>query len=234
MINIIRDKVIKPPRVVLYAPEGVGKTTFGVGTPNPLFICTERGTDNFEVPRVNCTTWNDVKDVFSFLLKEEHEFNTIVVDTVDWLESMMVANICEENNKKSIEDFGFGKGYVKLEELTKQFISALDMLIEKNIGVFLLAHAKIEKFNDPELSEPLDRWQMKCHKRTTPLYKEWADAVLFANHDRQVIEGKAVGGYQRKIWATHTAARDAKNRYGIPDMLDLDYKVLEPYFKGEK
>ena len=89
--------------------KGVGKTTFGVGTPNPLFICTERGTDNFEVPRVNCTTWNDVKDVFSFLLKEEHEFNTIVVDTVDWLESMMVANICEENNKKSIEDFGFGK-----------------------------------------------------------------------------------------------------------------------------
>lgn len=232
-MEIIRTRVVKPPRVILYAPEGVGKTTFGTQTEAPLFACTERGTDNFDVPRVNCKSWEDIREVISYLLKEAHEFKTLVIDTLDWMEALLIDDICKKGSKNSIEDFGFGKGYVKLEEETRKFSHGLDMLIEKGIAVYLLAHAKIEKFNDPELSDPLDRWQMKCHKRTTPIYKEWADAVLFANHDRQVIEGKAIGGYQRKVWGTHTAARDAKNRYNIPDGIELDYKKLEPYFKGE-
>lgn len=232
-MEIITKKVVKPPRVVLYAPEGVGKTTFGTSTEAPLFICTERGTDNFEVPRVNCKSWTEVKEVLNYLATEKHEFKSLVIDTLDWLEALLIDDICKAENKKSIEDFGFGKGFVKLEEASRNFVKGLDYLIDHGISVYLLAHAKIEKFNDPELADPLDRWQMKCHKRTTAIYKEWADAVLFANHDRQVVDGKAIGGYSRKVWGTHTAARDAKNRYSIPDGIELDFKKLEPYFKGE-
>lgn len=233
MINIITERVIKPPRVVLYAPEGVGKTTFGTSTEKPLFICTERGTDNFEIPRVNAKTWEEVRYVLTYLLTEKHEFKTLVIDTLDWMEALLIQNICDKEKKKSIEDFGFGKGFVKLEEETRKLTKGLDMIIDKGIAVYLLAHAKIEKFNDPELHEPLDRWQMKCHKKTTQIYKEWADAVIFANHDRQVVEGKAVGGYSRRVWATHSAARDAKNRYGIPDNIELDFNTLNKYFQGE-
>ena len=233
-MEIITKRVIKPPRVVLYAPEGVGKTTFGTQTEAPLFICTERGTDNFDVPRVNCKSWDEVTEALNFLASGKHEFQTLVIDTLDWLEALLIKDICEKAEKKSIEEFGFGKGFTLLEERTREFIKGLDYLIDQGISIFLLAHAKIEKFQDPEITEAMDRWAMKCHKRTSAVYKEWADAVLFGNHDRMVVDGKAKGGYSRLVWGTHTAARDAKNRYNIPDLTELDFKQLEPYFKGQK
>jgi len=235
-MKIITKRVIKPPRVVLYAPEGVGKTTFGTQAPSPLFICTERGTDNFDVPRVNCQTWDEVTEALNYLAAGKHEFKTLVIDTLDWLEALLIKDICEKAEENSIEKVngGFGKGYIELEQRTREFIMGLDYLIDKGINIFLLAHAKIEKFQDPEITEAMDRWTMKCHKRTAAVYKEWADAVLFANHDRMVVDGKAKGGYTRLVWGTHTAARDAKNRYNIPDLTELDYNKLEPYFQGQK
>ena len=233
MINIITEKVIKPPRVVLYGTEGVGKTTFGTQVEKPLFISTERGTDGFEVPRVNCKTWPDVKEVLNYLATENHDYKSLVIDTLDWAEDKLIDDMCSQAGVDSIGAFGHGKGYQALDGSIRKFLSGLDYLVEKGIAIYLLAHAKIERFNDPELDEPLDRWQMKCQKRTIPFYKEWADAVLFINHDRMVIDGKAKGGYTRKIWATHTAARDAKNRYNIYEPIEADFNTLNSYFKGE-
>jgi len=92
-VEIITKRVIKPPRVVLYAPEGVGKTTFGTQTEVPLFICTERGTDNFEVPRVNCKSWDEVTEALNYLAAGKHEFKTLVIDTLDWQESMSLKHL---------------------------------------------------------------------------------------------------------------------------------------------
>ena len=237
MINIIYDKVVKPPRVVLYAPEGVGKTTFGASVEKPLVIATERGTDQLDVPRVNAGTWTECKQVLKYLATEKHEFKSLVVDTIDWMEKLIEKKVCEDNGAESIDDkkkFPYAAGHIAVQNEVEKFLMFLDTLIEKGIAVYLLAHAKIETFNDPEKDEPIHRWQLKAHKRTTPLYKEWSDCVLFANHNDQVINGKAVGGYQRKIWANHTAARDAKNRYNIPDGIDLDFNELNKYFKGDK
>jgi hypothetical protein len=233
-MKIIKEKIQKPPRIILYGPEGVGKTTFGVGCPNPLFICAESGADQFDVHRVNCKTYEEAKEVFRFLAKEEHEYKTLVIDTIDWLENQIVESICKKGNKQGLADFGFGSGYELAEAETRQLTKSLDYLRDGGLNIVLLAHSKIERFNDPELNEPIDRWQLKTLKRTAPIYKEWCDDMLFCNHDRDVIDGKAKGGYKRLIWGTHTAARDAKSRHGIGEKIELSYEAIMPYIKGEK
>lgn len=233
MINVITEAEVQPPRVVLYGPEGVGKTHFGAHAESPFFICTERGADKFAIPKVKCGTYAEVREVFKYLAIEKHEYKNIFIDSIDWLEALLIEHICKEDKKESIEDFGFGKGYVKLEEATAQLIKGLDYLVSKGMAVWLLAHAKIEAFQDPEIDQPIHRWQMKCHKRTTPLYKEWCDALLFCSPERSVIDGKAKGRGKTKIFGEWTAARDAKNRYGIPDGTELDYAKIKPYLNGE-
>lgn len=232
-MKIITQKIQKPPRIILYGPEGVGKTTFGVGCPNPLFICAESGADQFDVHRVNCKTYEEAKEVFRFLAKEEHEYKSLVIDTIDWLESSVIEAACQKGNKDSISDFGFGQRVV-IENETRALIKSLDYLNDKGLNIVLLAHAKIERFIDPEINESLDRWQLKTLKASAPIYKEWCDDMLFCNHDRDVIDGKAKGGYKRLIWGTHTAARDAKSRHGIGEKIELSYKAIMPYIKGEK
>jgi hypothetical protein len=233
-MKIIKERIQTAPRIILYGPEGVGKTTFGASCPNPLFICAERGADSLDVHRVNITTYEEAKEVFRYLVTEKHEYKTLVIDTIDWLEQAIITDFCKTFKKPSIEDFGFGAGYVKLEEETRKFISMLDYICDKGLNIVLLAHSKIERFNDPELKEPIDRWQLKTHKRTSPLYKEWCDDMLFCNHDRSVMDGKAIGGYDRLLWGVHTAARDAKSRHGIGEKIELTWSAIAPNFKQER
>lgn len=234
IMEIIKKKIIQPPRIILYGPEGVGKTTFGAGAPNPLFICAERGADNFDVHRVNCTTYAEAKEVLNYLATKKHDYQSLVIDTIDWLEQAIIDDFCKAANKDSISDFGHGKGYILMEDKIRKFTKGLDALRDKGLNIILLAHSKIERFNDPELQEPIDRWQLKTQKRTAPIYKEWCDNMLFCNHDRSVLDGKAIGGYERLLWGTHTAARDAKSRHGIGDKIKLQWSAIAPNFKGEE
>lgn len=232
LANVVRGKQPKPVRVVLYGADGVGKSTFGANAPSPIFLCSEDGTNHLDVARFPAPkSWGDVIEALTVLTNESHEYKTLVVDTLDWLEPLCWAQVCVAGGKHSIEDFGFGKGYVMALDLWRQFLARLDHLSKtRNMHIILLAHAQVKRVERPD-HDAYDRYLLKLHDKTAALIREWADAVLFSQHEVIVsgadkrtgakAKGKSTGN--RVVHTEWCAAFDAKNRFDLPEILPLDW-----------
>ena len=157
------------------------------------------------------------------------------MDTADWLEKLLIEDVCRRANKTSIEEFGYGKGYVVLAEEVTKFLASLNALLARGVHVVLLAHCRIAKFEQPDAAGAYDRYELKLTKQVAPLVKEWCDMLLFANYFTKVAENdsgrkRGVGGRERKLYTTHTAAWDAKNRHAFDENLPFDFAAISSAF----
>lgn len=233
---IRRGRIARPQKVVIYGPEGVGKTSLAAKAPSPVFLDVESGTHHLDVDRFNhLEKWEDITAVIQQLATEEHGFRTLVIDTIDWLEKRLAEFVCRRANKESVEDFGYGKGHVLVAEEMAKFLASLEVLLRRGIHVILLAHSTVKKFEMPDAAGSYDRFELKLTKQVAPLIKEWADVVLFANYVTRVAENdqgkrRGVGGRERILHTTHTAAWDAKNRHGLEEKLPFTYEAIATVF----
>ena len=243
-MNITRGKVQKAKKVVIYGPEGIGKSTFASHFPSPVFIDTEGSTNGMDIVRTDKpTSWELLKS-YVRELGGSGEFQTIIIDTIDWAEQLCIESICAAHQKKGIEDFGYGNGYVYEKEEMGKFLNSLQDIVDKGINVVLTAHAQLRKFEQPDEMGAYDRWELKLGKKTSsqisPLVKEWADMVLFANYktfsvasetdkDGKGKKFKAQGG-ERVMYTSHHPCWDAKNRDGLPPEMPFDYKGIAHLF----
>ncbi|HGI0439014.1 TPA: AAA family ATPase [Streptococcus pyogenes] len=238
-MQITRGKRARAQRVVIYGPEGIGKSSFAAQFPEPLFIDTEGSTDNMDVARMDKpTSYTMLKNQIAWIKANPTCCKTLVLDTIDWAESLIVDDVCAQHGKKGIEDFGWGNGYTYTKEEVGRFLNSLQELIEFGINVVLTAHAQMRKFEQPDEMGAYDRWELKLGKKTSsqtaPLVKEWADMVLFANYKTVVMttdtnKKKATGG-SRVLYTQHHPAWDAKNRHGLPEEMPLDYAGIAHIF----
>lgn len=236
-MNIIRGKIPCAKKVVVYGPEGIGKSTFAAQFPDPVFIDTEGSTKDMDVARFEKpSSWPMLMEQVRYVKANPSICKTLVIDTADWAEQTCVSDVCARYGKKGVEDFGYGNGYVYAKEEFGRFLNALEEIVEAGVNVVLTAHAQIRKFEQPDELGSYDRWEMKLGKKTssqtTPLVKEWADMVLFANYKTWVISAddngkkhKAQGG-TRVMYTSHHPCWDAKNRYGLPDEVPFDYESI--------
>ncbi len=236
--DVTRGRKQQPFRVTLFGPEGIGKTTFGAGAPNPIFLGAEDGSGQLDVARLpQPKTWGDVEHALHLLASEAHAYKTLVVDTLDWLEPLNWAFICERDRKSDIEDYGYGKGYQAALDEWRRFLAALERLRAKQMHVVLLAHAWLKAFKNPE-GPDFDRYELKLNLKAGGLLKEWSDAVLFANYETYAVKEDAtkeakktrvrgVSTGARLLFAERTAAYDAKNRYGLPASMPLSWESFE-------
>lgn len=234
--SLQRSSTIKPPRIVVYGVHGVGKTTFAAGAPSPVFLWTEDGQGVLDVTGFPLAkTFGEVMEALAALYTEDHDFRTLVVDSIDWLEPLIWAQTCRDNGWRSIEDPGYGKGYVAATDLWRQYIEGLNALRdEKGMTIVQIAHADVRRFDNPE-TEPYDRYVIKLHQRSSALIQEHSDIVLFANY--QISTTKADVGFNRKVTravgsgnrVAYTSERPAflaKNRYQLPDQIPLEWAAL--------
>lgn len=230
-MEITTGKMKRAERVVVYGPEGIGKSTFASKFPDPLFIDTEGSTSDMDVKRLpQPTSWAMFVEEIMWVKQHPESCRTLVIDTADWAEKLCKEMICGKYSKNSIEDFGYGKGYVMLAEEFGRFLNALTDLTELGIHVILTAHAQMRKFEEPNETGAYDRWELKLEKKTAPIVKEWSTMLLFANYKILVVQdenkkAKARGG-QRVLYTQHHACWDAKNRKGWPEELPFDYSVI--------
>jgi hypothetical protein len=226
-LNILTGRIARPQKAVIYGPEGIGKSILAAQFPAPVFLDTEGGTHHVDVARLPAPkSWAGVTAAVQALSTEAHEFKSLVIDTADWLEKLLVDQVCKQANKSSIEDFGYGKGYVVLAEEFAKFLASLDALLQRGMHIVFLAHTKIVKFEQPDAAGAYDRYELKLSKRVGPLVKEWCDLLLFGNSFTKVAENdngrrRGVGGRERKVYTMHSAAWDAKDRHGF----DVDAAV---------
>ncbi|MFR8334771.1 MAG: ATP-binding protein [Oscillospiraceae bacterium] len=159
MLNIKSGKVLRPQKVVIYGPEGIGKTTFAAGFPDPVFIDTEGSTYHMDVRRVDKPgSWTELLMVVKRFAASPDVCKTVIIDTADWAEQLCSAEICAKSQKQSIEDFGYGKGYTYLQEEFGKLLNALEDVVNAGMNVVITAHAKMRKFEQPDEMGAYDRW----------------------------------------------------------------------------
>ena len=236
-MKINTGKVISAQKVVIYGPEGIGKSTFAAQFPEPLFCDTEGSTKNLDVRRFDRPdSAQMIYECIDYVKAHPNVCRTFVLDTADWAERLLIRAVCARAKKSGIEDFGYGKGFTYLAEEFGKLLNQLEELVEHGINVVVTAHAALQKFEQPDESGAYDRWSLKLTKQCSPMLKEWADAVLFINYKTYVEKGegnkyKASGG-KRVMYTSHHACWDAKNRWGLPDECGFDYSVIAPYIVG--
>lgn len=235
-MQITRGKINKPIKVLIYGPEGIGKTTLASQFPGAVFIDTEGSTARIDVARLpEPTSWTMLLQEVDYIKQHSDECGTLVIDTADWAEKMCIEHVVSSHKVNGIEDFGYGKGYVYIKEEFGRLLNKLSELLDRGINVVLTAHAQMRKFEQPDELGAYDRWELKMEKKTAALVKEWADAILFCNYKTMVVnvdgkgaqkgKNKAQGG-RRVIFTTHHACWDAKNRFGLPDEIDMNYENI--------
>lgn len=224
-------------RICMYAVEGCGKTTWASHFPDPLFIDTEDGSFELDVNRFpKPETWADLLGMIDAVIAGEVECRTLVLDTADRAEELLTKALLAESGKSSIEDYGYGKGYVMVaERFTKDLLNRLDRVIAKGINVVITAHAVMRKVESPE-DPPYDHWELSLSRKVGPKVKEWTDILLFANYEITVIEdngrNKAKGKAKRVMFANHSATYDAKNRFNLPDKMPLSFEPMKRIIEG--
>lgn len=244
-MKIIKGIVPTPRRIMLYGEHGVGKGTWASKAPAAFFLDIEGGLNDIDCERTEkLGTARAVSEAVTWLLHNEHDYKTCVVDTVDWLEQLIHKQIvADENNPKikSIADISYGKGYSRAIPIWSWFLSQFEALRnQKKMAIILLSHAKVERYESPE-SESYDRYSPDLHKSSSSMIQEWCDEVLFAStrvYTKKQDEGfnrsrsVAVGGKERYIRTSESASSIAKNRLNLPPELPLEWSAYSEQVKA--
>lgn len=234
-----------PPIVVLYGVDGVGKTSLAAEFPDPVYLHTdgENPPDDVELLSPGTIeTFDELLDVFGELLTEEHDRKTVIIDSLDGLEPLVWAKTCQRISVNSIEEAGYGKGYIEADKEWNDYLAALSALKQRGIAVVQLAHPEIVRFDSPT-TDPYSRYSIKLHKRANALVREKADIVAFINYrvslkEKEVGFNKKVthaeGGSERLIHTEERAGFVAKSRYSTPASVPYKkgsgYTELSKYF----
>jgi hypothetical protein len=240
--QIQRGRAPMPPRILVYGTEGIGKSTFASQAPKPIFVPTEDGLSEIDCERFQLAkTLDDVLTSLAELHVEPHDYQTVIIDSLDWSERLIFDDLCRQYNVASIEkvDGGYARGYTLALTHWRKVLDALNRLRnDRGMAVICIAHAKVEKFEDPE-SAAYDRYSPRLHKHAAALVCEWSDAVLFAtrkfrtqtedagfNRKRTIANAIGKDGGERILRCVGGPSCIAKNRFGIAEELPLSWTAF--------
>lgn len=230
-LNIVKmGETPTPPRVFIYGGPGIGKSTVAAQAFKPIFLPTEDGLgqikcDAFPLAR----SYSDVISNLDALLTEEHQYKTVVIDTVDWLETLIHEKVCKDYRVDAIEkaDGGYGRGFAYALGYWKEIKDKLQELRDaKRMATIFVSHSTTKEIHDPETGD-LTQYIPKINQKAASFLMEWCDAVLYITRHLGAARGEAGGDIVFKT--APSALYYAKNRYGLPGEIPLNWKALQNY-----
>jgi hypothetical protein len=233
------------PIMCVHGNPGMGKSTLSARFKNSIHLLLEDGLPaGVEVQAIRGLNTNDeILGALRWLYEGPHEYRTLVIDTLDALEAVIVAHVCRENRWANIETPSFGKGHVACDPVWRRILSALDHLRRKRgMTIALIAHSTIERIDDPR-APSFTSYQLRLQRRARGLVMDACDVVGFLSTDIHVVteergfgqeRARADGGSQRYLFLEGRPAFAAKNRYSMPAKIPIDnpfnIEMLTKYF----
>jgi hypothetical protein len=234
-LSELKKSTLKPPRILVHGGEGVGKTTFACGAPDVYLLDLEKGRAMCDpLMAQEPDSYTEVMEHLKALATQEHGYKTLVVDSLDMLESMITAYVCEQNGWKAITEPAYGKGYgARTDMCWAPFWRALDYLRDtKNMMVILIAHSQIVKVEDPILPG-FDSYTLHLYKTESAKAIEWPDVVGYCAIKTYTIKdgarNLATTAGERVILTRKNPAYTAKNRYNMPEEIPLVWSEFAKY-----
>jgi hypothetical protein len=228
-----------PRRTFLFGTQGVGKSTLAAQDKRAIFLPIEDGVDD-----IDCHSFDPAQSYVEFLANlewlhvKEHSYGTIVIDTADWLERLIHADVCRIKQVQNIEDIGYAKGYVFALNQWRETLAGLSVLRQdRGLAITFVAHSRTERFESPD-TDSYDRYVPKLHRLATDLLLQWCDEVFFASYKVNTIktdEGfnrkktKGIGTGERVLHCVERPAFVAKNRLGMPAEIPFDWHEYAKY-----
>ena len=240
--DIVRGKAIEPPIICVFGAPGIGKTTFAAGARNPVFLATEDGAGVVGPDRFNIKTFEEFQEALDVIKKEKHEYQALVVDSLDWLQPLVWDFVCRKANQPNIEAFGYGKGYAEATSIFRNiFLQMREIKKARKMSVILIAHMVTNTKDFPD-RDSYSCNEIKLHKGAAGLIQEYVDVIGFADLKTVIQQkdagfnrkvGRAVSDGTRVLKVNAHPAFVAKSRYPMPDEIPLDYPTLEAHILGK-
>ncbi len=205
--KISRGKESRPPRVLVYSFEGVGKTKFASGAPDPFFLDFDRGSHQCNVSRATPDSWTETLEWLIAIEKGQVKCQTVVLDSITKLEAMSHSEFFP-GTSIDIWNGGYGKGDTHALMRWHELLGHLERLWLSGKGLVLVAHASVKRFDDPS-GPAYDRFVVGVRPSLAGLLRQQNDYVFFCREEVLTIGNPKVG---EKIRATTTGTRWAYTR----------------------
>lgn len=213
------------PITIAFGPTGVGKTTFAISAPDPLLFTIEPYTIRKKVERLPGKSYQQILDLTDQIIQNPAGYKTVIYDSIDWLEPLIIEHVCKIGNQPNLDSFGYGKGYNLVVAEWIKFKSKL-LLLREQMNVTLIGHSIVKPLNDP-MHPSTDRHQIKLNEKWGGIVKEVSDSILFmTNHMYTKKEGLKTRGYsdgERIMYTEWRAFHDGKNRFGLEYEMPLSW-----------
>jgi hypothetical protein len=227
-------------RVLIYSADGVGKSTFCAGAPDPFFIDVNRGSHALDVRRVMPDSWDEAMEWLAAVEDGRVKCETVVIDSVTDMEAMLHTQIFQGSTVDEWKG-GYGRGETYALTYWRQLVMQLERLWFQGKNVVLVGHLAVRRFEAPD-SLGYERYELSVRKQAAGLLRQWVAFVLFASVDvafQPVSKGsdkvKAVTTHLRHAYTRRTPAFDAKSRGTtlFPEKLPLSWDELEKAIKSD-
>lgn len=246
--QVTHGKTQKAPVLLIYGTAGIGKSSFGADAPKPIFIRTEDRQGHLNVSKFPLvSTYEQFVEQLKTLIQEKHDYSTLVLDSLDWLErgavhAHVVAEFISDGSNKieTVADIGYGQGYAKAAYFAKEIVQGLTVLREKKgMSIILIAHALVKQMTPPD-SDAYQKYTLDMHDKFAAPFIQFADAILFAQYktvfakqnkkfDKDAKRAVATGA--RILHTEDRGAWLAKNSYDLPAELEMRKEAPFQCFK---
>ena len=235
------------PLITLYGQAGVGKTTLAAEFPKPFLINIEGGVpEGIDIATHlggPLRTYNDLLAYLQLLANKQHDYKTVIIDSLDTLEKKIIhPHILKTNDFDSI-DQTFGRAYTRSAEVFDTILDVIEQIRFKRRMFVVLTAAAVKETFDDLVNNSYHRFNLALQNQISTKVFHQSDFMFFMRPqvymvtDKRGKNAKPTSNAKRELCTTLMPQYVAKSRAkGLDPIITYEqgtgFSTLRKYFVG--